>query len=273
MQRVATVPNLLWGISRFNSGYSGPTVAVRRSSDGSIVDCYSLADIAAHCASTNGFVAVAYDQTGQGRHGLQPTGSKQPKVHDSVTGVVRAGAFGSLNFVQASSQNLVLSGAGGFGTGNLAFTIAYATSAWTFPGGSQVMANVGPDTGGGNADMFYAGRNTSTTAYVACRLYNRVFTPAVDPTSTRTYFVARKAAAVNWDTVSNRQGKTDLTETSHVSGNLNQSNSGAMVNWGCAINVQQYCQATSQMMAVWDSMLIDPNLKDLEQCLEAMRLS
>jgi hypothetical protein len=273
LQLVATVPNVLWGISRYNLGYSGPTVSVRRSSDGSTVDCYSLADIAAHCAGTNGFVTAVYDQTGQGRTGVQLTGSKQPKVHDSVTGLVRAGSFGSLNFVQASSQNLVLTGAAGFGTGNVAFTVAYATSAWAFPGGSQVMAQVGPDTGGSNADMFYAGRNTSTTAYVACRLYNRVFTQAVDPTSTRTYFVARKAAAANWDTVSTRQAKTDLVEASHVSGNIAQSNTLALVNWGCAINVQQYCQATSQMMALWDSMLANPILSDLEQCLEAIRTS
>lgn len=273
MQCVARVPRTLWGVSRFNRGYKGPTVQVRRSSDGATVDCYSIADIAAHCAGTNGFVGIAYDQTGQGNHVSNATGSKQPKCHDSVTGVVRAGSFAGLSFELASSQCLARTDSSGFGTGNIAYTLAFATSEWAYPAGSQIMMGFGPDTGGGAADCFYAGHNGALSMYNAIRLGSRAFTMAADPASTRTQFVVRKTAGVDIDACTYRQNATTLAEASHASATLNLSNVSAVSSWGCNVTLGQCCQATSQLAVAWDLDLTGTELANLERFLESVRTS
>lgn len=270
MQCVVRAPNVLLGVSRFNRGYKGPTVQVRRSSDGLSVDCYSIADIAAHCAGTNGFVTTVYDQSGNARDVLQFTASKQPKVHDSVTGVVRAGSFASMIFVAASSQAFSRSDASGFGTGNVAYTVAFATSAWAFPGGSQIMLGFGPDTGGAAADAFYVGHNSALTMYNAIRLGSRSF-DCSDPTSTRTEFVVRKAAGADIDACTYRQNGASLSENSHASATLNLGSVGAVTTFGCNIQLAQFCQATAQLGAAWDVDMSGADFTNLERALETVR--
>jgi len=69
-------------------------VAVRRDSDDAVLpigfvggelDTTALDDF---CSGTDGFVAVWFDQSGNGNHAKQATPSDQPKIYDSNTGVV-----------------------------------------------------------------------------------------------------------------------------------------------------------------------------------------
>jgi hypothetical protein len=272
MQSVVRAPNLLLGVSRYNRGYKGPTVQVRRSSDGSTIDCYSQADIAAHCAGTNGFATAVYDQSGNARDVVQVTSSRQAKVYDSVTGVTRSGSYAAMTFVLASSQYYLRLDTSGFIAGNVAYTVAFATSAWAYPAGSQIMLGVGPDTGGGAADAFYAGHNGALSMYTAIRLGSRSF-DCSDPTSARTQFVVRKAAAANIDTATYRQNAASLTENSHASATLNLSLTSAMTTFGCNIQIAQFCQNTTHVGALWDLDLSGVDFTNLEQMLEAVRTS
>lgn len=272
MQRVPSPPSVLYGIDRRNLGYSGPTVTVRRASDNGTRDCYSQADITSYCTGTNGFVTVAYDQTGAGRHISQSTQTKQPKCYDSGTGLVLAGKIASMTYVAASQQTLWRQPeAAGFSNGDVAFTIAYSTSAFTFPGSSVVMVQCGPDTGGGNQDTFYTGRNTSISLYTADRAGNVVRNFNVNPDSTKQYVVVSKAAAANYNTCVIRQNGSLLSTGSQVSGTLNFTVSNSILCWGSAFTIQQFCDATAQMMAMWTSQLAGQDLATIESVLEAER--
>ena len=76
---------------RVTSKYSGPTVRIRRSNDGSTADFYANkqgslgtsldgggTSISQWLGGSQGYVVIWYDQSGQGRHATQSTSSSQP---------------------------------------------------------------------------------------------------------------------------------------------------------------------------------------------------
>ena len=74
--------------------YTGDAIRVRRSTDnaelnigfiGGELDTQTLTTF---CGSANGFVSVWFDQSGNGNDATQTTTANQPKVYDSVTGVL-----------------------------------------------------------------------------------------------------------------------------------------------------------------------------------------
>jgi len=80
-------------------------VAVRRSSDNAVLPIgfvngeLDTTTLAAFCSGANGFVAVWFDQSGEGNHATQTTAASQPKIYDAATGVVMENGKPATQFV------------------------------------------------------------------------------------------------------------------------------------------------------------------------------
>ena len=141
--------------------------------------------LAAFCGANNGFVSKWYDQSGNANDATQTTPANQPKIYDSVTGVIKEGSAGNekpavefdgtndvlqnLNIgTNQSNQATIylvfhkISGQGGVvnwsGSNSLANTIRYTTSpaGYRFGWSSSV---VGTDTG---AQLLFMGQQDGT---------------------------------------------------------------------------------------------------------------
>jgi len=84
-----------YSLRKLRSAYSGSAIRVRRASDNAEQDIgfnvfgeLDTVSLASFCSGTNGFVATWYDQSGNANDATQTTTSAQPKIYDSVTGVV-----------------------------------------------------------------------------------------------------------------------------------------------------------------------------------------
>jgi len=82
-----------YSLRRLRLGYTGPVVKVRRSFGNDEAD-FTATEVANGTlaawvgAGNNGFVTTWYDQSGNARHGQQPTSANQPKVVNSGSLVV-----------------------------------------------------------------------------------------------------------------------------------------------------------------------------------------
>ena len=79
-----------YSLRALNSAYTGPLIAVRRSSDNATQDIYAKYDgsldadsLLTFVGSGDGFVSVWYDQSGQGNNVTQDSASNQPKIVNS----------------------------------------------------------------------------------------------------------------------------------------------------------------------------------------------
>ena len=84
-----------YSLRLLDSDYAGSAIRVRRASDNTEQDIgfdgngdLDTSALATFCAGTDGFVKTWYDQSGNANDATQTTTSAQPKVYDSVTGVV-----------------------------------------------------------------------------------------------------------------------------------------------------------------------------------------
>lgn len=81
-----------FSVRRIYTGYTGPCMRVRRSSDNVEIDIGFVQTVLdtelleRHCAGFDGFITIWYDQTGRGRHARQTVWSDQPQI-------VRAGSI------------------------------------------------------------------------------------------------------------------------------------------------------------------------------------
>lgn len=268
MQCVATVPNALWGVERLNRGFGGATVRVRRSSDSAVSDCRTLADITAHCAGTNGFVSIAYDQSGNGRDIQHATASNQPKIYDSSTGILKFGRTAQMLF-DAVDDFLYRTDNTGIPNGSPALTTFTLWGQWTNT--ANAPWSVGPATGGGGPfeDCWYAGRNTSTTMFAASRGPVRTFN-TIDPSSTPQYCVQQKALNANATAWTLRQNKTACTQSAVTAGIQNLA--AGITRLGSNVTETQFCAMTCAAHGHYNAVLAGADLDALEQYLERMRV-
>jgi len=84
-----------YSLRKLSSSYSGSAIRVRRASDNAESDIgfnvfgeLSTVELAAFCGSSDGFVKTWYSQVGTGVDATQTTAANQPKIYDSVAGVV-----------------------------------------------------------------------------------------------------------------------------------------------------------------------------------------
>lgn len=84
-----------YSLRLLDSTYTGDAINVRRASDSAVQDIgfdangdLDTSALATFCAGTNGFVVRWYDQTGNGNDAVRTISSQQPKIYDSVTGLL-----------------------------------------------------------------------------------------------------------------------------------------------------------------------------------------
>jgi|DEB0MinimDraft_10_1074344.scaffolds.fasta_scaffold29724_3 hypothetical protein len=103
-----------YSLRQLSSTYTGSAIRVRRASDNTEQDIgfsnneLDTTSLASFCSGTNGFVTTWYDQSGNGYNATQTTAANQPKIYDSVSGVITQGTKSSIDF-GTTLQNLCLS--------------------------------------------------------------------------------------------------------------------------------------------------------------------
>lgn len=94
-----------WSLRKLRAGYGGSAIRVRRANDNAEqnigFDALGNLDttaLTAFCAGTNGFVTTWYDQSGNNKNGVQSSATSQPKIYDSVTGVLTQNGKPTVSF-------------------------------------------------------------------------------------------------------------------------------------------------------------------------------
>ena len=94
-----------WSLRKLRAGYGGTAIRVRRASDNAEqnIGFDALGDLdtsalTTFCTGTNGFVTTWYDQSGNNKNGLQISAISQPKIYDSVTGVLTQNGKPTVSF-------------------------------------------------------------------------------------------------------------------------------------------------------------------------------
>ena len=84
-----------YSLRKLRTAYTGSAIRVRRASDNTEQDIgfnvfgeLDTVSLASFCSGTDGFVKTWYDQSGNANDATQTTAANQPKIYDSVTGVV-----------------------------------------------------------------------------------------------------------------------------------------------------------------------------------------
>lgn len=115
------------------SSYGGSCLRVRRDSDNAEQDIgfsgqdIDEAAINSFCSGTNCFVKTWYDQSGSGNDATQTTAANQPKIYDSITGIIDNNSIAATLY-QTSTLFTVL----GFSdTTNTGFFIAHSPTVVT----------------------------------------------------------------------------------------------------------------------------------------------
>ena len=90
-----------YSLRLLDSTYTGSAIRVRRASDNAEQDIgfddndLDTSALATFCSGTDGFVKTWYDQSGNANDVTQATTSEQPKIYDSVNGVIQDGSAGN----------------------------------------------------------------------------------------------------------------------------------------------------------------------------------
>jgi len=93
-----------YSLRQLSSSYSGSAIRVRRSSDNAEQDIgfasneLDTAALTSFCSGTNGYVTTWYDQSGNGNDATQTTAANQPKIYDSVSGVIEENGKAGVDF-------------------------------------------------------------------------------------------------------------------------------------------------------------------------------
>jgi hypothetical protein len=182
-------------------------VAVRRDSDDAVLPIgfvdgeLDTTTLAAFCSGTDGFVAVWFDQSGEGNHATQTTTSLQPKIYDASTGVVTDNGKPSMLATGARLEATGVAVSGAFGSVAVANIDTTTTSAlWAildaFNDGPEVLAV-------GNNTLRYAVDSNDTNLTELTRQMS-IFA-SYDGT-TKTYSVDGSSQAVSVTTTCNASG-------------------------------------------------------------------
>ena len=93
-----------YSLRQLSSDYTGSAIEVRRASDNTTQDIgfvnneLDTSTLATFCSGTNGFVTTWYDQSGNGNDATQTTASSQPKIYDSISGVIEENGKPAVKF-------------------------------------------------------------------------------------------------------------------------------------------------------------------------------
>jgi len=93
-----------YSLRKLDKNYDGSAIEVRRESDNATQDIgfvnneLDVTSLENFCNGGNGFVTTWYDQSGSGNDATQTTASSQPKIYDSVSGVIEENGKPTLKF-------------------------------------------------------------------------------------------------------------------------------------------------------------------------------
>jgi len=93
-----------YSLRQLSSSYSGDAIRVRRASDnaelniGFVANELDTASLTTFCSGTNGFVTTWYDQSGNARNAVETVAVNQPKIYDSILGVVLTNGKPAMTF-------------------------------------------------------------------------------------------------------------------------------------------------------------------------------
>lgn len=100
-----------YSLRLLDKDYAGSAVRVRRASDNTEQDIgftlagdFDTSALTTFCTGTNGFVKTWYDQSGSARNATQTTTANQPKIYDSVTGVILQNSKPAIQSVGGASN-------------------------------------------------------------------------------------------------------------------------------------------------------------------------
>jgi hypothetical protein len=102
-----------YSLAWLNPSYTGNAIRVRRESDNTEQDIgfdgidLDTSALTTFCTGTNGFIRTFYDQSGNARNAAQTTTSLQPKVYDSVTGVL---TFNGKPYIDGKTNRILPAG-------------------------------------------------------------------------------------------------------------------------------------------------------------------
>ena len=176
LDRVTTAPYSAHAVRKLRASYAGNAFRVRRTSDNAEQDIGFSADgrldtsaLLVFCSATNGFITTWYDQTGNGRHLIQPDTTKQPQIVSAGTvlrqdnnpalvfaigqwmyandgGVVFAQPYSRSTVFQIDTRSAGANIAGGFNAtdGRL---VQSAANSLSMNAGTDVVINSGTGTG------------------------------------------------------------------------------------------------------------------------------
>ena len=109
-----------YSLRKLRTAYTGNAVTVRRASDNftqgigfNIFGELDTVSLAAFCGASDGFVDTWHDQSGNGNDATQSALNNQPKIYDSVTGVVTENGKPAIYFADNTKQLAKLSGFAG----------------------------------------------------------------------------------------------------------------------------------------------------------------
>lgn len=144
-----------YSLRLLSSTFSGNAIRIRRASDnaevniGFISNSLDEATINSFCSGTNCFVTTWYDQSGNGYNASNATALSQPKIYDSVTGLIELDSKPSVFFDGAQSLDANSVAASFSGTDK------YLSSALVY--------NATEETPAASRAWFGFGRSTTTT--------------------------------------------------------------------------------------------------------------
>lgn len=93
-----------YSLRLLNTDYTGDAVTVRRASDNTTTNIgfvdgeLDVDALNTFCSGTDGFVTVWFDQSGNGNDAANTTASEQPKIFDSVDGVILENGKAAIEF-------------------------------------------------------------------------------------------------------------------------------------------------------------------------------
>ncbi len=218
-----------------NGSYSGPSVRIRRADNNAeanipflvgatTLDCaIDEAAIVTHCTSpaTNGFIVTNYDKSGNGRHITMATTTAQPKIYDSVTGVVKRGSLVCADFVSATgnpADRWARADRLGFSV-DPSIAIFYLAKFSANAGVERIVTGLGIEAG----VNYYTGRRTDNNLAIGASASgfagggstnHRTFAPAADVTSAIRHYLVSRAQRGYWASPTIRQDGNLLTATS-----------------------------------------------------------
>jgi hypothetical protein len=123
-----------YSLRKLRTAYSGSAIRVRRTSDNTEQDIgfnvfgeLDTVSLASFCSGTDGFVKVFYDQSGNANDATQTATGSQPKIYDSVTGVVTENGKPAVEF-DGSSDTFATTYQPQLGTASTADLFTFAVS-------------------------------------------------------------------------------------------------------------------------------------------------